>query len=470
MTALLAGLSIPTGAHAQETLPRAWKKARVGVLGIQYRRQNPDDLFNERPAVRRAREQAGVWQRRVEDALATRDQLQVIRGAQVREQFQRNAASQELVRAARARFELGVDAYHRLDRKAASDHFNRAHELYVRGFADLTDPPALADVALYRGLVLVEQGETEQARVAFRAMLLNDPGRRFDPGYHPEATEQVIRGAAADAQTRSRYVPSRLDAAAKRGKVDIWVSGVLEGEPDRLSLRLTAYDPRAGSNVLAVTIPVDDDAAADLLDRAMARLHTCIVQSDDRVRRPTRKRWFVDFGYAHMVWLRHKQTRNFLHGPGATFGVTYEPNTFLHVFGRVQQRVTLIDANADLLDPLSTTTLTLGAGLTVGNPRSVRFLAQAGLEVTTSLSDIEMTTDVNCKFWGKDHPKCGSVFTAKAPAVWFGLNLSFGVRVPLNSQWFLSANVGITNYLLEPDISGQLNFPLHGTLGFGAPF
>jgi hypothetical protein len=208
----------------------------------------------------------------------------------------------------------------------------------------------------------------------------------------------------------------------------------------------------------------------DDLDRMVSAWHACALEAPSRVVRPrARHRWAVELGYTHAVWLHHRRTRDYLHGPGAHVAVTFVPVQGLELWAKTSQRATLSDVNADLLDVFTTTHVGVGAGLGLGGSR-LSFALRAGVEMAFSLADIEMSTDVDCKFFGPDSDRCRGIFRAESPALWLGLDVSAALRVAPAGPWYLGLSVGTTIYAVSGDLVGELNFPLYGTFAFGLPF
>lgn len=479
VTALgLLAVTALSGVAAADDLPLGgWRTLDVGVLPVAYLGRSGEDLFTDSPDVRELQEVAGRWHRKLEERLAALDQVNLSRTAQLQERLSRTQDYRRTVAVASERFDLGVLRYHEIQPVEALSHLAKARELYQSVYADVAHPHELADVAFYQGLILVEQKEPTKAHMALRDLLTLDPTRRFERGYYPDAIEQALMGAQADIASHTDLIiglfsPDRLDGLSKLLDVQVFVLALVDGTPSAPSLRLAIYDQRVRGFATSEHISLADEALAeDELDRVLTAWHACAVEADKSgmYRKPPRKRLFFDISYAHGVWLKHSRTRDPLQSLGAELTLTWEPTPVLSLFLRASQLDTLVDGNGDLLDDFIQTRLTLGAGLAFG-PTSVRFFARMGLDVGLALSAIGMTTDVDCKFFGTDSDRCGASFRADAPAVWFGLDFSLGTRVALVDGWYLTVSAGIASYVLEPDISGALNFPFHGSLGFGAPF
>ncbi|TNF29950.1 MAG: tetratricopeptide repeat protein [Deltaproteobacteria bacterium] len=476
VAAIVALASAP--GHAADDLPvGGWRTLEIGVLPISYFGRAGEDLFADSPDVREAQAVAGRWHRLIEDRLAALDQVRLSRTTQIQERISRTQDYRRTVAVAAERFDLGVLRYHEIQPAEALRNLDKARELYQSVYADVAHPHELSDVAFYQGLILAEQQETTKAHMALRDLLTLDPTRRFERGYYPAAIEQALMGAQADVAMHTDvlaggFTPDRLEGLAKLLGVDVFVIAMIDGSPDALALRLTLYDRRVHGFATSEHISLTDEALArDELDRALTSWHACAIEADrsGMFQRPRRKELFLDIGYTHDVWLKHTRTRDPLQSLGATLTLTWEPTPVLSLFARATQSDTLVDGNGDLLDDFVRTRLTLGAGLAFG-PRDVRIFVRMGVDLGLALSAIGMTTDVDCKFFGTANDRCTSSFEAAAPAIWLGIDFSFGTRVQLVDGWYLAVSAGVVSYLFDPEVSGALNFPLHATVGFGAPF
>jgi len=473
--ALALGLTLGASARAAPPeLPRGpWKVLTVAVLPVRTL-SGLDDPFTERPEGQRLRAEAARWHRGLEVAFQGRDQITLIGATEIRERMQRLGDLRRTAELAQERYALGLERWRALQARDALVHLDRARELHAETHADLTDPRTLADVELHRGLALMDLGEVGPARIAFTAMFVLDPARRFERGYYGSTIEQELAGAARDVAALSTpdaiiWPADRLAALAARLDIDVFALGLVTESPSRLDVVL--FDARTGGFTLRETFALADAAhLPEDLDRVVSAWHTCALEAPRSFVRPApRRRWFLDLGYTHAVWLQHRRTRDYLHGPGAQIGVTFVPTPGLELWARASPRLTLPDANQDLLDIFTVNHLALGAGLGVGDQR-FSFALRAGVEVALSLADIAMTTDVDCKFFGADSDRCRGIFRAESPAVWLGLDFSASLRFAPARSWYLSVSAGTTIYALSGSLVGELNFPLYGTLGFGLPF
>lgn len=476
---------------ARPTLPtRPWKVITVAVLPVAYL-GGLVDPFVDTPADQHLRTEAARWHRGLEVAFGTRDQIAMIGSAEIRERLDRQLKIQRSLVLARERYALGLEQWRALHAKEALAHLDRARDLHLEAFSDLADRRALADVELHRGLALFDLGEVGPARIAFAQMFALDPTRRFERGYYGAAIEQELAGAAVDIATTPApaavlWPPERLSKLGTRLRIDVWVLGSVERAPDDGARRLRTLDPNqeaAGRIELALfdlrtsgytlhelfRIGSVDYMREDL-DRIVSAWHSCALEAPSMVVRPrARRRWAVELGYTHAVWLHHRRTRDYLHGPGAHVAVAFMPTRGLELWAKTSQRATLSDVNADLLDVFTTTHVALGAGLGIGGSR-VTFVLRAGVEMAFSLADIEMTTDVDCKFFGPESDRCRGIFRAESPALWLGLDFSASLRVAPTRAWYLGLSAGTTIYAVSGDLVGELNFPLYGTFAFGLPF
>jgi len=461
--------SAPSGRAAPGDLPAGWKRAVVAVLPIV---PVGTDVFGEGKAAGARVVDAEMWTQ-VVARRASRDQIEVLSADVVRDRLRRAPDLKRTLALAEERFDLGLDRWKALQPKEALVHLERARALHDEALSVEADPQAKADAEFQRGLVLRELGDATAARAAFVAALELDPGRRVRRGYYDAETEAVLAAAERDLADRpntlsARWPDETLATIAERLGADIVLVGMLEPEG---TLRVVVWDVRTRAPARSDALPTaDGERAQRLLDRALAAWHTCFLQAEQGLVRPSpRKTWFADVSYQHSVWLRHRRTRDFLHGPGAAFGVTWEPSPGLELFARTSQQSTLSDANADLLDVFTTTRFTVGVGLAVGT-RALRFSLRAGLDLQVALADIDTTQDVDCKFFDPDHPRCGSIFSAEAPVVWVGIDFAINLRWSPVRDFYFTFTAGNASYALVPSAASELNFPLHGAIGFGLPF
>lgn len=480
---VLAVLVANPAARAADVDPHAaWVPLAVGVLPVTF--LPAPRTGASKPAPRTDPDVAKRWQAQLERGLAARDTV-VIQGLDaIRQRLASHPQLQRTATIARERFELGLAHWRNLRTKEALADLDRARTLFIEAFEDLANPTVLADVELQRGLVLRELSDTGAADLAFRALFALDPGRAIQPGYYDAETERALLDAARDVAQRPNplaalWEPERLKAAGKLVGVGLWAYGIVmpsvdlgtDGTPRNQEVALAIVDLRPGGGTRLVQIPLGDDSAAtDRLDRELSAWHTCALEARGaRAPRRPKYAWDVDVGYVHSVWIRHNRTRDFLHGPGAEIGLAWRPTPGLEVYARTAQIVTLVDSNSDLLDAFTVTRTTIGAGLTVES-EGVQFTLRAGLDLALSLSDIDTTTDVDCKFFGAESERCGGIFRAKVPAVWFGFDFAVALRFRPARTWFIAFTAGAASYVYSPEAARELNFPLYGSLGFGLPF
>lgn len=453
-----------------------WRELDVGVLPIVHVGPTGDDLFGESPETARLRAMAARWHKGLEEALASRDLTQALGHAELRARLRRAGDFARTAALADERYAMGLERWRALAPNEALTQLDRARELHLDAFTDLLEPRSIADIELHRALTLMDLGRVGEAHIAFAAMLLRDPTRRFERGYYGAQTEAAMRSAAREVlelpdMLAVLWPTDRLLALGKKLGVDVFAVGVVTGEEKKAVLTVGFFDVRVGGFAQRERfVLADGELVVEDLDRFVAAWHTCAVEAERPLVTPRPKRgWVVELGYTHSVWVQHKSTRDFLHGPGVTIGVSFEATPGLEVWGRTSQRVTLTDGKGDLLGVFTTSHLALGVGLVVGD-EVLRFAVRSGLDLGISLADIAITTDVNCKFFGLDSDRCGDLYRAESPAMWFGLDFSMALRVAPLRTWHLGLTVGATSYALSGSIVSELNFPLYGTLAFGLPF
>jgi hypothetical protein len=471
-------LTAPGRARGADVLPESgWEALRIGVLPVRSYVRGAEDMFEERPAARRMREAAGQWQRHIERQLAGLDLVQLQPSTDAVKRTLARSSHREATALARERYALGVERYRSLATDEAIAQLERAARLFLDAQGDVAEARELADVYLYLGLAQLERGSPNAAHMAFRQMWLLDPGRVIDQGYYPAAVEGALAGALVDLaqlsdKGRLRFPATTLVPLAAQAQVDIWAFALIEADGATPVLALTIFDARARTVVLEARIPVDDQARAeDLLDRELGAWHACALEARERplVRRIEAPRWSVDLGYTHGLMLRHTKTRSLLHSPGVGLAVAWQSRNALHIFGEFTQTTTAPDRNHDLLSGFVTSRLAAGAGLT-GGTRRVRVFVQAGLELALTFTDIRMSTDVECKHFGLDDPRCSGVFRADPPSVWLGLHFATGLRVGLSDSWYLTGRAAFTSYVASASLVRELNFPVSFTLGIGSRF
>jgi len=461
----LAWASLGPAAAGEPELPSSWRTTVVGVLPIM---PAGSDVFGEHTRPVADPVAAATWTDAI-TRLLPRDQLEVLGPDVLRDRLLRDV--RRTLALAAERHDLGVERWKALQAKDALVHLDRAAALHAEALSTLVDARAAADVAFLRGVVLRELGDPARARAAFADALALDPSRRVQRGYYDAETEALIATAEQDLADRpsplaDRWPDDTLVELVERLRVDVLVLARLEADG---MLRVVIWDAAtrapARTDLLATADPL---AARATLDRAFAAWHTCQITSDGIVRPASPKRWFVDVSYVHHVWLEHRRTRDFLQGPGAQVGITWAASPGLEVFFRTSQQATLSDANGDLLDVFTTSRFTLGVGLAVGS-RALRFSLRAGLDTQISLARIETTQDVDCKWFPKDHPLCGSIFSSEPPTVLFGFDFGMSLRWAPVRDFYFTFSAGNASYVLSPSAASELNFPLYGGIGFGLP-
>ncbi|MGM0574806.1 MAG: hypothetical protein ACQEXJ_03625 [Myxococcota bacterium] len=480
LTALLALVTLGAAggpAGAADALPEAgWRTLEVAVLPVRSYVRGPEDLFEDRPAVRRLRERAGLWQRRLEQSLAARDLVDTLPATESAEHMTRRSGYREALLVARERLTLGIERYRELQIDEALRHLQRADELYHEAWAGVANPREMADVSFYRGLAHMDRGDVNRAHIAFRNLWLLDPSRRIDQGYYPKATEEALAGALEDLASLpdkllTRFPLDRVESLAAELDVDAVAVALVDGTVDAPVLRIAIFEARGQGLALDERIALDDpEQAEDHLERAVSAWHTCAIRARQRplVRRRRKPRWYVDVGYAHTLMVRHERTRDLFHSPGAAIGVTWEGKRAFHLYGQMVHMASVPDPNRDLIHGFATSRLALGAGLTGGN-RRVRVFVQVGAELAVTFSDIEMSTDVDCKHF-PDSDRCSGLFVQEAPSVGFGLDFGVGLKWAFTRSWYLQTRANVVSYLASQDLASELNFPVSLAVGIGNRF
>jgi len=480
LLALTGFVLMHRGAHASPDEFGQERSNRVGVMTfvVAERFGVEDRMFGL------ARDDEGASLERWQDELASRLEaldLVSVEGAKQLDSSLRAATDPWSFERANSLFESGLGFWKNLEAGRAMTDLDAARALFERGLGLLSSSERLADIEFHRGLALLDLGDEPSAREAFERMFIHAPSKRFERGYYGKDVERVLVDASHRLATidfiRYRFPAEQLTALAKRMHLDAVAIGVAWPAPERsqdargAELELAIFDVKssefAARRKINLSLP---ELAEEDLDRLLSSWVTCFIERPQNLARPrSLRRLFLDLAYTHGVWLTHRRTRNFLHGPGAQLSLTYGLKPGLEFWARTSQRSTLRDSNGDLLDVFATTHLAAGIGLDVGD-KTWRFLLRAGVDGALSLADIAMTTDVDCKFFGSESPRCRSIFKASSPAFWLGLDFSLGLRFAPRRSWYGTLQVGMTGYVVSPQVTDELNFPLYGALGFGLPF
>ncbi|MEE2780074.1 MAG: hypothetical protein VYE15_06105 [Myxococcota bacterium] len=490
LTSTFVGLCLLVTADAHAEIPQGqWRTVRVGVLPLRSYSRAPEDLFTERAELRLLRERAGAWQRWIEESLSARDQLEVVPAQEVSHRLRQRQTYRDKLAVAQERFALGLQHYRRLELGPALTNLDRARELYSEAKAFITESTSMADVALYRGLVFMEQGDLHRAHISFREMWQLDPRRRFDQGYYTAATEAAMGSALLDLTSLASSgatLPSReaLYSLARTTGTDIWVipslirtlkepSGGSASKTGSLiaELRLVIFDASTRTFSLDERVPLRDEAwVMERLDRLLSSWQCCVLTVDEPIKaREPSSAIYVDIAPTYGLFLKHDRTRASVHSPGGSVAVMWEATPSFLLFAQANHVASLPDRNRDLLEAFVTSRFTVGAGLGASSRRGSVF-ARAGLEMAVTLSDIEMTNDVDCKHFGSDHPRCNGVFTLPSSGAWLGLSFGVGARWLLGRGWYLQGATDLTSYILTRELVADLNFPLTFTAGVGRRF
>ncbi|MDP6944368.1 MAG: hypothetical protein QF464_09490, partial [Myxococcota bacterium] len=273
-------LGVTVGPQVHASTPAGVPGVRVGVLPVLSYALDVDDIYQERPAARDLREQAGPWQRRLEVAFDGLDGVTVHPGSEIQSRLL-SSRVQEALEVGRERYALGLERYRGLQVEQATEHLGRARELFETAFVDVIEPREVADVALYEGLAVIESGLESHAHVAFRRMWTLDPARSFERGYYPRATEEVVEAALQDLLATPdlaalRWPAERLQALSPLVEVDVWITATIIGSPEAPSIRVRGYDASRRATTLDEAMPLDE-WTEERLERVLSSWHGCQV-------------------------------------------------------------------------------------------------------------------------------------------------------------------------------------------------
>jgi hypothetical protein len=385
------------------------------------------------------------------------------------------------------RLDLGRERWLGLESEAALEQFDRAQASMRMAFIDLLVPERFADVEFHRGLAFAELGREADAIEAFRAMFVHDPARRFAPGWYGARVDRLLSVAAEDVRRspepmRARFPSDRVRELARRVGAETWLLGVIRetsGGGRELVAELLTFSTanpqglaRVGRFGLDTAPGPVTFAVPDTFGRWLTAWHACALEVEERGlgwRSSAPRRFFVDLSFRALAWLTHRQTRDLLRGPGFELGLTWAASDLFELWARLGQTTTLVDERGDLLNEFGTTHIGAGGALRFGS-ESFTMSVRVGLDAAISLNDFEATNDIDCKFFGADHSRCGQIFVARAPLGWFGLDAGLNLRWAPHPSWYLGFSAGVSVYLVDPNATRELNHPLRLSLGVGAAF
>lgn len=380
---------------------------------------------------------------------------------------------------------LGIDLYRNLRVEEAIRALQKAVEAGRAEFLDILNPHKMFAIFLYLGLCYLEQNSPALAHVAFRNMFLVAPQEAFSRpefrhGYFPKEVEEAIRAAAEDLVrspppelflgTQERAA-DLLRVASAKALVEVTLTGGGQ-TPEVLFVRVhEASLDGTIRTILARSHELNAEGFAEYISRDISVWLAC---TDLPSRSPAPKRFpffFMDTTGAYLIFLGHGPVRNVFHNAGFGFGVSYQIQKELDVFGRVNLLTSFPDKYSDLIATFTSVRIHTGIGYTMQGKWG-RFFVHTGLDVQY-LTNFASSTDPFCKVpaWRDDESLCQPSHIEHLPyRVLGGAAVTIGVDVMLFGPIFFTAKAGASSYFFPATPTASLNFPIVGELGLGYAF
>jgi hypothetical protein len=476
---LLAGLVLPADAAPPKKsaigLPEsAVPRRRVAILPGRDFRIDPGALFIEGEPVS-SPDAGAILADAVARTLAREPEVATVRPADLRQSAE-STESPELV--VRGLLHLGQERYRDIRIPEAISALEQGIASARKVYLDILSPDLMSDLYLYQGLCHVEQGQTAQAHVAFKNLLLVTPGRKFRKGWFPQATEAAMRTAAEDF-IRTNPKESlmggleRVEAFLKFARATAAVATYLTGAPGEagaVEVRVAEVSRQSGGHLVLVARGESPwsgpEAAADTASRTVSGWLACAVLPSREVVEKPLARFYLDTTAAYSVFLR-VPTRRLFSNAGFGIGLAWQVKEGLDVFGRVNVLNAFEDKFGDLVKQFWTIRVTAGVGYSLRGNWGRVFL-HTGLAFDY-LRDFESTTDPNCKFWPNDPARCPAS-NVRRPTYLLGGAVALGINATIYGPIYFAFQVGVAAYFVSNESDTPVNFPISLEAGLGYAF
>ena len=487
MVLATTALCAPTALYAEPDFPRYERKARiakrVGVLAFRNYALEARHLFRKRGVSLPFDASLETLQRQMEESLAKEKDITLVSALELREKIKERESYLRLMPIASLSFVQGVDHYEDLRLERALENLKHALKLYRDVYHDVVEPYAVAEVELYRALVLSEKRDRELSRVALKRMLALNPWKNFERGYFGADTEQAFVSALVDYQLAGvRDLPlgsvERTDAFLQDNDLDALLFAYAErGTDGNTVLQIAVFQHSPGRithrTAIALTGAEQD---RERVDRWISQTMCCLEwDHPKKLQSPENHRWFFDVGFAESFALT-KPTSEFFHDIGFVTNISYQLKPSLDIFANTFVTTTLADSSQDLLKGTTGVRFTFGAGFTFRH-RWLRFFVHPGFQLAY-IGERTWTHDPDCKYYygfpneeldaAPINQVCArSSINSLSTPFRAGIDLTLGLDLFLSRELYLSIKTGATAYLFPFDETDIINFPLHFQLGIG---
>ncbi len=374
--------------------------------------------------------------------------------------------------------ELGIELYRELKIKEAVKILNRALVMAQKTQSVWKYPYLLARVYLYLGLSQMELNNKDQAILFFRYMFELKPHTEFLKGYFPARVEDAMRvgylnarASAMDTVYCSKCSVQQIQRAANVDAI-IWL---LRPFGTKSIVKLIIYDRNLPQKFFIRKLLLKDlSMTKELLNAALNAYIACLPLDYKKKKRfGDMHNLFMETGAQYLIYSRYP-TRKPFHNLGVNFALDYRIRSNLMMSLFFDLATSIGDPYDDLIKGFSTYMAGLGPvylfswkwGMVYAGP----------LLNITYVSPYTITTNPNCKFFGKDGPGCNkNSLKRRGPSVLLGFSSRMGTKIHIFKGLYAMSELRFTAFFSELTMSQnyimwELNFPFSVILGFSYGF
>ncbi len=467
---LLLGTVGPTrGAEVGNVISK-----RVTILPVRILPNANRPLFVAEPV--KTTVAPGPSTKPLEQELARQPELEVVPWARVLVTLRNSANVAETDSLTRSSVELGIGEYKALKLDRAQKSLERALELMHSVLLGIRDPGLASRLYLHLGLVHLEQGDRDRARVALGNMFFYNPNRTFSIGYYSPAIETALTSAYSDfirlaPLDRPVVNPKILHTLATHaGIAQLFTIVIRRDQPSQTQVHV--FDLKRMVPVHNVQLRADATGIPhpDPFERFVSRYVACEI-----FERFPANPWDLRF---RRVWLELNggyhtygrfPTRTFLHNTSIALLMGKGISPHVAMYGGLNLLTSVEDRYKDLSDRLVSMRFIGGVEFRIRARRFTFFFAP-GVE-TNIMSGFQVLTSPECKFFGIDHPLCDQASDVRNSdlQLLMGINASVGLRYHITSSVYLGLR-GIAGMYLVPLSGKKVDYPLGGWAALGFEF
>ncbi|MBR58460.1 MAG: hypothetical protein CMH54_10615 [Myxococcales bacterium] len=412
----------------------------------------------------------------LEQELAKQPELDVVPWSQVLATLRNSVNVAETDALTRSSIELGIDEYKSLKLDKAQKSLLRAQELMHSVLLGIRDPDLASKLYLHLGLVYLEQGDQDQARIALGTMFFYNPGRTFPAGYYSPAVETALTSAYSDFLRLAPLDRPVVDGktlksfANNAGISQLFTVVVRQDHPSQVQVHV--FDLKRMVPVHNVQLRATSKGLPhpDPFERFISRYVACEIFErfpanpwDRRFRRAS-----LELNGGYHTYGRFP-TRSILHNTSIALFVGRGLSPHVAIYGGLNLLTSVEDQNKDLSDRLVSMRFMGGIEFRTRVQRFTFFFSP-GAE-TNIMSGFQVLTSPECKFFGIDHPLCEQSSNVRDSGLQLlmGINASAGMRYHMTNSIYLGVR-GIAGMYLVPLSGKKVDYPLGGWTAVGFEF